>query len=61
MSEECILERLQVMCTYEFLKEGRRVYWFGGEVLLLETRGNQQLSRPIASIKMLEVTPFFKR
>ena len=46
--------------TYNFLKEGQRVYWLDGELALLETEGKQQLSRPIASIRILEATHFLK-
>jgi hypothetical protein len=54
--EECIPERLEVGKTYEFLKSGQRNYWLGGELPLLKTQGNQQLSRPVASILILEAT-----
>ncbi len=56
--EECIPEKLEVEKPYEFLKEGQRNYWIEGEIPLLETKGNQQLSRPVASIVILEVTHF---
>lgn len=56
--EECIPEKLEVGRIYEFLKKGQRNYWLKGEIPLLETKGNQQLSRPIASIVILEVTHF---
>ncbi len=54
--EECIPERLEVNKKYSFLKKGQRNYWLQGEIPLLETKGNQQLSRPIASIQILEAT-----
>jgi hypothetical protein len=44
--------------VYEFLKQGQRNYWLQGEIPLLETKGNQQLSNPIASIIILESTHF---
>lgn len=63
--EECIPKNLQIGEVYNFLKEGQRVYWltnsefwFKGEMPLMKTEGNQKLSRPIASIRMLEVTHF---
>jgi len=56
--EECLPERLELMATYEFLKKGQRNYWLEGELPLLETKGNQQLSRPLASIVILEATHF---
>ena len=43
-SEECIPEDLQVGKVYSFLKQGQRNYWLEGEIPLLETKGNQQLS-----------------
>lgn len=58
LKEECLPEILQIHCTYPFLKKGQRNYWLEGEVPLLETKGNQQLSRPLASIRILEATHF---
>ena len=52
--EECIPERLMSGQIYSFLKKGQRNYWLHGEIPLLETKGNQELSRPIASIIILE-------
>ena len=48
--EECIPENLEAGKIYSFLKEGQRNYWFFGENPLVETKGNQELSRPKASI-----------
>jgi hypothetical protein len=56
--EECIPASLEVGTVYEFLKSGQRNYWFGGELPLLETKGNAVLSRPLASIKIIEATHF---
>jgi len=63
--EECLPEKLEVGKFYSFLKKGQRVYWFSddvdwseGEVPLLETKGSQQLSRPLAGVKILEATHF---
>lgn len=56
--EECIPENLKVGEIYSFLKEGQRNYWFGGEVPLVETKGNQNLLRPKASILILEAIHF---
>jgi len=56
--EECIPERLEVGQIYEFLKQGQRNYWLQGEIPLLETKGGQQLSKPLASIVILEATHF---
>lgn len=56
--EECIPENLEAGRIYPFLKEGQRNYWFFGEVPLVETKGNQELSRPKASISVLEATHF---
>lgn len=56
--EECIPENLEVGKIYPFLKLGQRNYWFYGEVPLVETKGNQQLSRPKASVVILEATHF---
>jgi hypothetical protein len=53
--EECIPEKLEAGQEYDFLKTGQRVYWLQGEVPLVETKGNQQLSKPKASIIITEV------
>jgi hypothetical protein len=56
--EECIPDDIKAGQTYEFLKKGQRNYWLEGELPLLETKGSQQLSRPIASILIVEATHF---
>jgi hypothetical protein len=56
--EECIPERLEKGRVYEFLKEGQRNFWIEGELPLRETKGNQVLSRPLASVIILDVTHF---
>jgi hypothetical protein len=58
--EECISENLKAGETYSFLKKEQRCYWFMGEVPLVETQGNQQLSRPKASVMILEATHFLE-
>jgi hypothetical protein len=54
--EECIPRELEAGKVYDFLKKGQRNYWIEGEIPLLETKGNQQLSSPVASIIILEAT-----
>ena len=54
--EECIPENLEAGKIYAFLKKDQRNYWFFGEIPLLETKGNGELSRPKASIQILEAT-----
>lgn len=56
--EECIPEDLKTGSIYDFLKSGQRNYWLEGELPLLETKGNAVLSRPIASIIIVEATHF---
>jgi len=58
--EECIPEDLREGETYDFLKKGQRNYWFDGELPLLETKGGGDLSRPIASVKIIEATHFLQ-
>lgn len=58
--EECIPEKLEVGKIYDFLKNDQRNYWLFGEIPLLETKGNANLSRPIASIIIIEATHFLK-
>ena len=56
--EECVPENIEVDKEYFFLKKGQRNYWLLGELPLLETDGNANLSRPLASIIILESTHF---
>ncbi len=56
LEEECIPNKLEVGKEYHFLKQGQRNYWLEGEIPLVVTEGNQNLSKPIASIKILEAT-----
>lgn len=58
MEEECLPESLVPGKFCPFLKEGQRNYWLGGEIPLRETKGNQELSRPLASITIIEATHF---
>lgn len=58
--EECIPPNLQIKKIYSFLKKGQRNYWLFGEIPLMETKGNEILSRPKASIIILEATHFLK-
>ena len=57
---ECIPENIKTGETYPFLKNDQRLYWLEGEIPLVETKGNQQLSRPKASVQILEATHFMK-
>lgn len=56
--EECLPEKLEEGKIYDFLKEGQRLYWLEGELPLLETKGMENLSKPKASILILEATHF---
>ncbi|HCP08925.1 MAG TPA: hypothetical protein DIT25_03965 [Candidatus Moranbacteria bacterium] len=63
--EECIPEPLEEGKVYDFLKKGQRLYylsdsefWGNGQIPLMQTSGNENLSRPIASVKILEATHF---
>jgi len=58
--EECIPENLEAGKVYNFLKKDQRNYWLYGEIPLIETKGNEVLSRPKASIIILEATHFLK-
>ena len=57
---ECLPKKIEAEKCYDFLKKGQRLYLLHGEMPLLETKGNQQLSKPIASIVILEATHFLK-
>ncbi len=56
--QECIPRKLVEDKVYDFLKREQRLYWLKGEIPLIETKGNENLSRPKASIKILEATHF---
>jgi len=56
--EECIPENLEEGKIYNFIKKDQRNYWLQGELPLRETAGNENLSKPKASVKILEVTHF---
>jgi hypothetical protein len=58
--EECIPNPLKKGKIYKFLKKEQRNYWLHGEIPLVETKGNQNLSRPKASIVILEATHFLE-
>ncbi len=65
--EECIPKKLIIGETFEFLKKGQRFYyisddpiWDFGEIPLFITKGGGNLSRPVASIKILQATHFLK-
>lgn len=56
--EECISEPLEEGKIYDFLKEGQRLYWLEGELPLVETKGGGNLSKPKASVIILEVVHY---
>jgi len=58
--EECIPEDIKAGKIYPFLKKEQRIYWFYGEVPLVETKGNQVLSKPKASVIILEAVHFLE-
>lgn len=58
LETECFPKLLIAGQVHHFLKEGQRNYWLEREIPLLETKGNQQLSKPLASITILEATHF---
>ena len=55
---ECLPVELKAGETYPFLKKEQRNYWLLGELPLLRTKGDAQLSRPLASIVITEATHF---
>ena len=57
---ECLPKKIEAGQIYSFLKKDQRNYWFHGEIPLIETKGNQILSRPIAGIRIIEVTHFLE-
>jgi hypothetical protein len=55
---ECIPEPLEKGKEYPFLKNGQKHYWLHGEIPLRETKGGGILSKPKASVIVLEATHF---
>jgi len=65
--EECIPNPLKKGKIYAFLKKGQRLYWLSddkfwhiGEMPLAKAFGDGRVSRPVASVKLLEVTHFLR-
>jgi len=58
--EECIPSELEENNVYEFLKTGQRVYWLDGEQPLLEKSEDGNVSKPLVSVIVLEVTHFMQ-
>ena len=58
--EECIPAPIEEGKIYSFLKNDQRCYYLHGETPLLETKGNQSLSKPKASIIILAATHFLE-
>ncbi len=56
--EECLPKELQEGVYRHFLKKGQRNYWLKGEIPLVETKGEQVLSRPLASIIIESATHY---
>ena len=56
--DECIPEKLEAGQTYSFLKSDQRNYWLLGQIPLVETKGNCQISKPLAAVEILEATHF---
>lgn len=56
--EECIPQDMKEGEIYDFLKAGQRAYWLDGEQPLLEKSVDGEISPPIASVIILEVTHF---
>ena|SRR3989338_3738002 len=63
--DECVPRELAAGKRYPFLKKGQRIFlfnddpfWGKGELPLVRTEGGERLSRPVASIKIIEATHF---
>ncbi|MBX4196226.1 hypothetical protein KW805_01420 [Candidatus Pacearchaeota archaeon] len=57
---ECLPNKLEEGKEYHFLKKGQRNYWLEGEIPLVETQGNERLTRPLAAIRILEATHYIR-
>lgn len=65
LEDECLPKELEVGDICSFLKKGQRLYylsddenWYKGEIPLFKTEGEGRLSRPLASIKIIEATHY---
>ena len=58
--DECLPKELKKGGRYKFLKKGQKHYWLIGEIPLRETKGNDVLSRPHASVKIIKAVHFLK-
>jgi hypothetical protein len=56
--EECIPKNLEKGKEYFFLKKGQRHYHLKGEIPLVKTSGDENITSPIASIIILEAAHF---
>lgn len=59
--EECLPENIKKGKIYNFLKKEQRIYCLTEEVPLVETQGQQILSRPRASVIILEAVHFIDK
>jgi len=59
-ADECVPEQLTRGRSYVFKKKGQRNYWLLGEIPLVITNGNQELSRPQASIRIIEAMHYLE-
>lgn len=57
---ECLPQKLEEGKKYSFLKKGQRNFWLQGDIPLRKTDGNQNLSRPLASIRVIQAFHFMK-
>lgn len=58
--EECVPDNLKPGEVYNFLRRGQGIYWMEDEIPLVEISHNGELSKPLASITILEETHFRK-
>lgn len=56
--EECIPKKLKINRIYTFLAEGQQNYWLKGKVCLVAIDGNENLSKPLAKVTILEYKHF---
>lgn len=54
--DECLPLELRAGRIHPFFKEGQRIYCVGTTLDLHETKGNQQVSHPLAKIVIRELT-----
>ncbi|HLA23378.1 MAG TPA: hypothetical protein VJZ93_02475 [Candidatus Nanoarchaeia archaeon] len=61
LPSECLPKELDIGTKHFFTKKGQRNYFLEGEIPLVRTNGNGEISGPLANVKILEVSHFLRK